>query len=136
MCSLITIILIDNIVVLYLYINIFLLLHIQFVLTCLLKLCIEQKPWVTKSPTDPHITRVLGTQWPHIPSDMLPSCPHITRDMGTEVPKLGGPHFTRTPVLHKTVPRKSGGRRTRDLLRCQCTVSPPKLSPRTLFSGE
>ena len=74
MCSLNTIILIDNIVVLYLYINIFLLLHIQFVLICLLKLCIEQKPWVTKSPTDPHITRVLWTQWPPpkiVPPDII-----------------------------------------------------------------
>ena len=83
----------------YYCINIFLLLHIQFVLTCLLKLCIEQKPWVPKSPTDPHITRVLGTPGPHIPSDMLSPRPHITRDMGTGVPKLGGPHFTRTPAV-------------------------------------
>ena len=42
----------------YYCINIFLLLHIQFVLTCLPNLCIEQKPWVPKSP------EFLGPQGP------------------------------------------------------------------------
>ena len=56
---------------------------------------------VPKSLKDPHITRVLETPGPHIPSDMGPPRPHITRDMGTGVPKLGGPHFTQTPVAQR-----------------------------------
>ena len=68
---------------------------------------------VPKSLKDPHITRVLGTPGPHIPSDMGPPRPHITRDMGTGVPKLGGPHFTQTPVFSYVQCLKAAGAKTR-----------------------
>ena len=90
-------------------INIFLLLHIYNLLissyTSFPIAYRTQTFGVPKSLKDPHITRVLGTPGPHIPSDMPPPPPHphITRDMGTGVPKLGGPHFTQTPVKFETI---------------------------------
>ena len=89
----------DNIVLLYLYhcMNIIMFAFAQIISFYMSSLiAYRTQTWVPQSLRDPHITRVLGTPGPQIPSDMGAWGPHITRNMGTGVSKLGGPHFTRT----------------------------------------
>ena len=85
----------------YYCISIFLLLHIYNPLISFFPTAYRaQTLGVPKSLKDPHITKVLGTPEPHIPSDMGPPVP-ISLGIWGRGPQIGGsPFHADTGTIH------------------------------------